>query len=113
MTQQDADEITQWHEARAPELHYPAEGSLKNLRAATAAAMQEFFSNLQGFRARDLHAVVLSQVEPALLQATLRYCEGNQSLAALLLGLNRATLRKMLRRYNINPRTFDRGRPKR
>lgn len=113
MTQADADEITQWHEARMVELRYPADSSLKSLSAATAVTMQGFFSNLQGFRTKDLHAVVLSQVEPALLQATLRYCEGNQSLAAELLGLNRATLRKKLRRYNINPRAFNRGRSKR
>ncbi|MFX9027561.1 helix-turn-helix domain-containing protein, partial [Acinetobacter baumannii] len=46
--------------------------------------------------------IVLSQVEPPLLRATLRYCDGNQSRAAELLGLNRATLRKKLTQYRID-----------
>jgi len=49
----------------------------------------------------DLHATVLAEVEPALLQEVLAHCRGNQSRAAGLLGLNRATLRKKLKQYRL------------
>jgi Fis family transcriptional regulator len=45
--------------------------------------------------------MILEQVEPPLLRATLRYCDNNQSRAAEILGLNRATLRKKLRQHRI------------
>ncbi|MDD3764869.1 MAG: helix-turn-helix domain-containing protein [Nevskiales bacterium] len=58
---------------------------------------------MNGHAPKNLYDLFLDQVEPPLLQATLRYCYGNQSRAAEMLGLNRATLRKKLKQYNINP----------
>ena len=37
-----------------------------------------------------------------MLECVLRYTQGNQSRAAELLGINRATLRKKLREYGLN-----------
>ena len=42
-----------------------------------------------------------AEVEPEVLKAVMRYTNNNQSKAATALGLNRATLRKKLHRYNI------------
>lgn len=64
--------------------------------------LEQYFVNLNGHAAKNLYEVILEQVEPPLLRATLRYCAGNQSRAADILGVNRATLRKKIARYKIN-----------
>jgi Fis family transcriptional regulator len=43
-----------------------------------------------------LHALVIHEVEGPLLREVLAYHDGNQSRAAMALGINRATLRKKL-----------------
>jgi Fis family transcriptional regulator len=79
-----------------------AKPDIKPLCHSVADCLDEYFDALNGYAPRDLYDVVLSQVEPPLLRATLRYCDGNQSRAAELLGLNRATLRKKLTQYKID-----------
>ena len=48
-----------------------------------------------------VYALVMGEVEPELLIATMKYTNNNQSRAAKILGLNRATLRKKLLKYKI------------
>ncbi|HKC16304.1 MAG TPA: helix-turn-helix domain-containing protein, partial [Steroidobacteraceae bacterium] len=43
----------------------------------------------------------LREVEEPLLQAVLDYAEGNQSQAAVILGITRTTLRKKLRSMGL------------
>lgn len=50
----------------------------------------------------DLHAVVMREVEVPLFVEVLGHCDGNQSRAAEMLGIHRATLRKKLREYGID-----------
>lgn len=66
-----------------------------------ADSLDGFFKALNGHAPKDLYGMILEQVEPPLLRATLKYCDGNQSRAASILGLNRATLRKKLRQHKI------------
>ena len=47
----------------------------------------------------DLYDMILSEVEPPLLQAVMEKKRGNQLQAARLLGLSRGTIRKKLQRY--------------
>jgi Fis family transcriptional regulator len=79
-----------------------AKPDIKPLCHSVADCLDEYFEALNGHAPSDLYDIVLSQVEPPLLRATLRYCDGNQSRAAELLGLNRATLRKKLTQYRID-----------
>ena len=81
----------------------------KALCHSVADCLDEYFSTLNGHAPKDLYETILGQVEPPLLRATLRYCDGNQSRAADLLGLNRATLRKKLSQYKIAARTSERS----
>jgi len=46
--------------------------------------------------------MVLGEIEQPLLVTLMEYTRGNQSRAAAILGLNRSTLRKKLRKYKIN-----------
>ena len=92
----------------------PPESSIPEARAeaakplctSVAECMDAYFRTLNGHAPKtlNLYDTVLEQVEPPLLRATLDYCDGNQSRAAELLGLNRATLRKKLIQYGISTR---------
>jgi Fis family transcriptional regulator len=49
----------------------------------------------------NLYDTVLAEVEPPLLEAVLQKARSNQSKAAKMLGLNRGTLRKKLKQYDM------------
>lgn len=70
-------------------------------RETIKKALEEYFSALDGENASNIYHLVLSQIEPPLLEAVMHYANGNQSRAAQWLGLNRATLRKLLEKYDL------------
>jgi Fis family transcriptional regulator, factor for inversion stimulation protein len=61
-----------------------------------------YLSQLSGHDAVGLHAMVISEVEKPLLEATLEHSGYNQTKAAKALGLSRSTLRKKLDLYGIS-----------
>lgn len=65
------------------------------------AAMDDYFARLNGEKTGNIYAMVMSEVERPLLACVLEQCGGNQTQAAHLLGLNRATLRKKLRAHDL------------
>ena len=71
------------------------------LRDLTGEALRVYFLNLNGHKPGQLYDLVMGEVEPPLFEAVLDYTNGNQSRAAEILGLNRATLRKKLRQYEL------------
>lgn len=71
------------------------------LRNHTEEALQKYFGDLNGHRPGDLYDLVLGEVEEPLFKTVLDYTKGNQSVAAEILGINRATLRKKLRHYQL------------
>lgn len=71
------------------------------LRDLTGDALRLYFRDLNGHKPNALYDLVLGEVEPPLFKAVLDYTRGNQSRAAEILGLNRATLRKKLRHYEL------------
>jgi Fis family transcriptional regulator len=73
----------------------------KPLRDFTGEALHTYFRDLNGHKPADLYELVLGEVEPPLFEAVLDYTRGNQSRAAEILGLNRATLRKKLKQYDL------------
>ena len=81
----------------------PRTNGSKPLNHYVAGSLDIYFKALNGHAPKDLYGMILEQVEPPLLKATLKYCEGNQSRAASILGLNRATLRKKIRQHKIQP----------
>lgn len=78
----------------------PSTGA-QSLRDSVAAVLEQYFATLDGQPTTNLYQMVLEQVEAPLLQAVLAYTGGNQSRAAAMLGLNRGTLRKKLKQYNL------------
>jgi Fis family transcriptional regulator, factor for inversion stimulation protein len=73
----------------------------QSLRDHVETAMASYFDELDGQPATDLYQLVLEQVESPLLEAVMGYTQRNQSRAAEMLGLNRGTLRKKLKQYNL------------
>jgi len=71
------------------------------LRDYTEEALQKYFGDLNGHRPGDLYELVLGEIEEPLFKTVLDYTKGNQSVAAEILGINRATLRKKLRHYQL------------
>jgi Fis family transcriptional regulator len=65
-------------------------------------ALDEYFDRLNGHNPTDLYEIVIREIEPPLLETTLKRTGGNQTKAAKFLGMNRSTLRKKLRQYGID-----------
>ncbi len=73
----------------------PLSGTIKSM-------LEDYFNDLDGHPPADLYQMVLQEIEQPLLESVLHYTRGNQSKAAIVLGLNRGTLRKKLKQYDIN-----------
>lgn len=71
------------------------------LQDLIATAINEYFDHLEGEQPNNVYDLVLGEVELPLLQAALRYTNNNQSKTAEILGLNRGTLRKKLKQYDL------------
>ncbi|MCO7224670.1 DNA-binding transcriptional regulator Fis [Pleionea sp. CnH1-48] len=72
------------------------------LRESVNTAIQNYFSQLDGQQPSELYDMVLAEVEAPLLERVMEYTRGNQTKAAIILGLNRGTLRKKLKIYGLN-----------
>jgi len=64
-------------------------------------AIDSYFRDLDGERPCAIYEMVLGSVEKPLIESILARVDGNQTQAALLLGLNRNTLRKKIKVYKI------------
>jgi Fis family transcriptional regulator len=73
----------------------------KSLSEQVKRAMKKYFVTLDDTSPANVYEMFMAEVEPELLKAVMKYTNNNQSKAANVLGLNRATLRKKLHRYNI------------
>lgn len=74
----------------------------KPLRDSVKQALKNYFSQLEGETVNNLYEFVLMEVEQPLLDMVMQYTRGNQTRAATMMGLNRGTLRKKLKKYGLN-----------
>ncbi|WOT04844.1 DNA-binding transcriptional regulator Fis [Shewanella youngdeokensis] len=81
-----------------------ASGAIKPqlLRDAVKRAVTNFFAQMDGQEAEEVYEMVLSEVEAPLLDIIMQHTRGNQTRAANMLGINRGTLRKKLKKYGMN-----------
>jgi Fis family transcriptional regulator len=99
---------------RAEHLHAPIENTLaaandndplaievSNLRDSVTASVRKYLAELDGQLSTDVYQMVLAEVEAPLLAEIMVYTRNNQTKASLMLGLNRGTLRKKLKQYNL------------
>ncbi len=71
------------------------------LRDHIKKALLDYFQTLEGIEFSNLYDLVLTEIEIPLLETVMHHTEGNQSRAAQWLGITRATLRKLLKKYNL------------
>ena len=79
----------------------PAFEHERPLRESVNRPLDNYFAQLEGQPVNNLYDLVLTEVEAPLLEAVMRYTDNNQTQASNLLGLNRGTLRKKLKQYDL------------
>lgn len=72
------------------------------LRNHAERALSDYLASLNGHRPARLYDMVLREVEEPLFRTVLDYASGNQSQAAVILGITRGTLRKKLREFGLS-----------
>ncbi len=81
--------------------HIPASDAQTPLRVHVERVVREYFAALGDETPTDLYELILKQVELPLLTVVLEQTRGNQTKCARILGLNRGTLRKKLKMYDL------------
>lgn len=71
------------------------------LKECVHNAMHKFFEHLDGQPACNLYDMVMAEVEAPLLDVVMKHSRDNQSRASEILGINRGTLRKKLKQYDL------------
>lgn len=77
------------------------DGQNSGLSATIRSALTQYLNDLDGENPGNIYELVMQQVEAPLLELILQHVEGNQSKAAECLGINRGTLRKKLKTYDL------------
>ena len=73
----------------------------RTLKESTETALQEYFKTLNGNAPNGLYKLVINEVELPLMEAVMTFTNKNQSQAAEILGINRSTLRKKLKLFEL------------
>lgn len=82
-------------------MHQTNRTQSQSLRDCVQTTMENYISHLDGQSVSDVYDMVLQEVEAPLLEVVMKYTRQNQTKAADMLGLNRGTLRKKLKRYSL------------
>jgi len=73
----------------------------QSLRQSVEQSLTQYFNELDGQKTSELYDLFMQQVERPLFECVMQHTQDNQSKAAALLGLNRGTLRKKLKQYDL------------
>lgn len=89
---------------RATQRPAPNGGKTKSdsLRDSVTEQLEQYYERWQGDEDPfGVLRMLMREIEPAVITATLKYTKGNKSRAARILGLNRSSLDSKLRTYGI------------
>ena len=63
--------------------------------------LDQYFRDLDGEKPAAIYDLVMKNAERPMLEFVLRHANGNQTMAAEMLGINRNTLRRKLTDYDL------------
>jgi len=63
--------------------------------------LNRYFRDLDGEVPTGIYDMVLKNVERSMLEVVMHHADGNQTVAAEMLGINRNTLRRKLTEYEL------------
>ena len=72
-----------------------------SLAECVTHSIEQYFEDLNGEAPKNLHTFFINEVEKPFLEVVMKKVNGNQSQAATMLGINRNTLRKKLKSYEL------------
>jgi len=72
------------------------------LSTQVKTAVEHYLNKIDGLESTGLYALVLTEVEKPLFEATLKHAGYNQTKTAQILGISRSTLRKKLEQYDLS-----------
>ena len=64
-------------------------------------SLERYFKDMDGERPTSIYEMVLKNIEKPMIETVLGHAEGNQTLAAAMLGIDRNTLRKKMHQLRI------------
>jgi Fis family transcriptional regulator len=73
-----------------------------SLQKSVQSALTKYLKDLDGEEPTNLYDKIMTEIEKPLLSTIMNHCQNNQSRAASCLGINRGTLRKKLKQYQIS-----------
>ena len=99
--EQALEERAHAHSEYQDQTKQPSNTACTPLRDQVQTALHNYFQQLEDQTPSNLYKLVLQEVEQPLLQTVMHYAGCNQSKAADILGINRSTLRKKLKQYDL------------
>ena len=75
--------------------------STSDLSDSVRRSLNRYFRDLDGERPCAIYDMVLASVEKPMLEVVMRQADGNQTVAADILGINRNTLRRKLTEHGL------------
>ncbi len=75
--------------------------SSTDLPACIDAKLRRYFQQLNGECANGVHKMVMQESESLVIKFVLEHTERNHSQTAKILGINRGTLKKKIKLYNL------------
>ncbi|MDP3935377.1 MAG: helix-turn-helix domain-containing protein [Alphaproteobacteria bacterium] len=77
-----------------------------SLSTLVSQRLEIFFESQLNSLPVNLYDIIIEQVEHPLIVQTLKVTQGNQIKAAEILGINRNTIRKKIKLFNIKPSDY-------
>lgn len=65
-------------------------------------SLNRYFRDLDGESPHAIYDMVIASVEKPMLEVVMKQSQGNQTIAAEMLGISRSTLRRKLIEHNIS-----------
>ncbi len=72
-----------------------------DLPSLIGSLVREAIDKPELYSGRNLHTLIMEEVERVLIEKTLEHTKGNKKKAAQVLGINRNTLSSKIKKYKI------------